>query len=349
MKFLNYRMKKYFLLLTFFVVSATILSAQSNRRYDYDSSYYQSYKGSIIARVFFSKKYNQFSLDPPGNLPKMAYHANTTFSIGVGLTYRSLSFSFSKELSFLKSEKSKGPTNDFDLQLHLYKRKWTIDAIGEFYKGFYLTPHGVGTPDGQNFYVRPDMGVQLVGGSVYRVLNDQRFSYGAGLSQNAWQKKSAGSFLLGGEVFYMAANADSSYIPSKTDSVNNQKNIRKLHLFEFGPGVGYAYTLVIREHFFILGSINVNENLHFSREIGNSLKADNIGLTTNFIFRLGAGYNLSRWGVSLLWIQSAINTKGQSSDYEYRNTIGSYRLVYFRRIALNRRMKRILAPIPVSN
>ena len=335
-------MKKYYLLTIMFVFIASALSAQTS---GHDSSYYQSYKGSILTRVYFSKKYDIFKLTPPNGSPApMSYHANTTLSLGAGITYRSLSFSFSKELTFLKSEQQKGKTDATDLQLHLYKQKWTIDAIGEFYKGYYLRPEGVGAPDGQGFYVRPDLGVQLVGLAAYRVLNDRKFSYGAGLSQNAWQIKSSGSFLIGGEAFYVATNADSSFVPSKVDSQFATHNVHKLHLFEFGPGIGYAYTLVVKEHFFLLGSANVDFNVHYAREIGNGITDDKIGFTPNFIFRIGTGYNLSRWGVNLTWMWSSINTIGKFSDYHYNVTTGNYRLIYFRRIALNRRMKRILRP-----
>src|ERR1700722_2664555 len=317
-------MKKYLLLTTVIALATFTLSAQARP----DSSFYQSYKGSIITRVYFSKKYDIFKLTPPDGSPTaMSYHANTTLSLGAGITYRSLSFSFSKELTFLKSEEQKGKTDATDLQLHLYKQKWTIDALAEFYNGYYLRPQGVAPPDGQSFYLRPDLGVQLVGLAAYRVLNDRKFCYGAGLSQNAWQKKSAGSFLIGGEAFYIATNADSSFVPSKVDSPLAMHNVRKLHLFEFGPGVGYAYTLVVQEHFFLLASANVDFNVHIAREIGNSISDYKIGFNPNFIFRLGAGYNLSRWGLNLTWMWSSINASGQFSDYKYNVTTGNYRLV----------------------
>jgi Domain of unknown function (DUF4421) len=335
-------MKCFSLLLITTVISVLTVSAQDPT--GYDSSYYQSYKGSIIVRAFLSRKYSEFKLNPPTSLSNMTYHANTPLSLGAGFTYGAVSFNFSKGLSFSSPQEQKGQTNSTDLQLHLYKRKWTVDVLAEFYKGYYLRPEGLGTADGQGFYLRPDLGTQLVGGSAYRILNDKKFSYSGGLTQNAWQKRSAGSFLIGGEAFYIAANGDSSFVPSKVDSQLYQSNIRKLHLFEFGPGVGYAYTLVVAEHFFLIGSANVNFNLHFTRELGNGIASDKIGFTPNFIFRLGTGYNTSRWGLSVGWLWASINAIGQFTGYHYNSTNGNYRLVYFRRIALNRRMKRILRP-----
>jgi hypothetical protein len=296
-----------------------------------------------MTRVFLSRNYSQFHLDPPGNLPVMKYHANTSLNIGVGITYRFFSVSISKGLGFLQSDSKKGKTNSFDLQTHLYRKKWTIDALAQFYKGYYLSqpnlePYGVRP----RYNLRPDMGLHTIGLTAYRVLNDQRFSYGAGLSQNAEQLKSAGSFLIGGEAFYTAVNADSALAPYKVDTLYNRENIRKVHLFEIGPGIGYAYTYVFQRHYFLLGSVNVNLNASFSREIGNGIRRDRIDLSPNYILRFGGGYNTNKWALNVLWFTSGINAQGEASGYKYTMAMGSYRLIYVRRIAINRHMKSIL-------
>jgi hypothetical protein len=176
------------------------------------------------------------------------------------------------------------------------------------------------------------------------VLNDQRFTYGAGLSQNAWQEKSAGSLLLGGQAFYLALNGDSALVPHKVDSVYNEKDIRKLHLLEIGPGIGYAYTLVIQKHYFLLGSINANIDLYLSQELSNGTRGNKVGFTPNYMLRLGGGYTTNRWGLNLIWITSNSMADGKTSGYQYAINTGNYRLVYARRFAVNRRMKRILGP-----
>jgi hypothetical protein len=271
----------------------------------------------------------------------MSYHANTTLSLGLGFTYRSVSLSFSHALNFLKSDERKGQSNTTDLQLRIYKRKWAVDAIASFCKGYYLTPQGLATPNGEGYYIRPDLGLQLCGASIYRILNDKKFTYGATLSPNAWQKKSAGSFLIGADAFYVATNADSSFVPSVVDSQYSQRDIRKLHLFEIGPGAGYAYTLVVRQHFFLMGSFNIGVNLSYSREISENIGAK-FGIWGDYTFRIGAGYNDNKWHIGLSWIANHIDTEGSTSDYKYMFNTGGYRLVYSRRFALNRDMKRIL-------
>ncbi|HVM89330.1 MAG TPA: DUF4421 domain-containing protein [Puia sp.] len=333
-------MKRTFLsILTCFLLFSS-LSAQSYKP-DHDTTYYKSYKGVFIVRAYLSRKYSVLKLVPGTDLKSMSYHANTVPSLGLGFTYRSLSFSYSRGLNFLKSESRKGPTNFTDLQLRLYKRKWTIDAVASFSRGYYLTPQGTGTANGDGYFIRPDVGSQIVGLGFYRVLNDKKFSYGAALSQNAWQKKSAGSFLIGAEACYVAINGDSSFIPSLADSNYSKLRIRKMHLFEIGPSFGYAYMLVIARNYFLLGSFNVGVNYSYSREIGNS-KDTKIGVWGNYIFRLAAGYNAAKWNISMAWLGARINTEGRASAYKYLFDAGGYRLVYARRFAIGHKMKEIL-------
>jgi hypothetical protein len=315
--------------------------AQQHKRMDYDTTYYRSFKGTIITRVFFARDYDLFKMKPPNLGPVMTYHANTTLNIGVGLTYRSFFFSIQKGLDFLKSDETKGNTNSLTLAGHLYRRKWVIDALADFNKGYYLTPHGLGSSDGQSYYKRPDLDIKLVGTSVFRVLNNERFSYGAGLSQNAWQQKSAGSFLIGIQAFYTATRGDSAISPTKVDTLVSAFDIHTLHCFEIGPGVGYAYTLVLDRNYYLLGSLNLNLNLSYSREIGYS-DVGKISVSPNYLFRVGAGYNSSRWGLGLLWVAGQINSAGESSGYQYRFSSGSYKLIFARRFAVNHQMKKIL-------
>ncbi|HVW58439.1 MAG TPA: DUF4421 family protein [Puia sp.] len=329
-------------LLLLCVLSFRGVSAQSYNKPDHDTTYYRSFKGTVIGRIYLSRSYLQFRMEPPPGIHYMSYPVNKPLSLGVGLTYKSFSFSFSKGLNFLHSNESKGATKSTDLQLHLYKRKWTIDAVASFYKGYHLGTRGLGVNDSHAYYLRPDLAMSLVGTSVQRVLNDRRFCYGAGLSQNAWQQRSAGSFLLGAEVFYTAIHGDSAFAPYEVDSLYNRSNIHKFHLFEIGPGIGYAYTLVLRKHYFILGSFETNLNLRFSHETGTGAGGDKVGISPRYMLRLAAGYNTNKWGLSLAWLTTGMKLQGKEFDYRYSITAGNYRLVYARRLAINRKMKNII-------
>ena len=331
-------------LLLICALSFSAVRAQVYNEPDHDTTYYRSFKGTIIGRVYLSRSYLQFKMEPAAGIHSMNYPVNKPLSLGVGLTYKSFSFSFSKGLNFLHSNSSKGATKSTDLQLRLYKRKWTIDAVASFYKGYYLDTRGLGVEDSHSYYVRPDMKISMVGTSVYRVLNDRRFCYGAGLSQNAWQQKSAGSFLLGGEAFYVSISGDSAFAPYRVDPVYNQSNLHKIRLFEIGPGVGYAYTLVLQKHYFLLGSFEANLNFRYSHESGNGIGVDKVGFSPNYMLRLATGYNTNKWGLSLAWLTTGLKLQGKEFDYRYSITAGNYRLVYARRIAIGRKMKQIIGP-----
>jgi Domain of unknown function (DUF4421) len=307
-----------------------------------DSSYYKSLSGSLIPRVYLARNYSVLKFDPPGSPPVMKYHANTPLNFGLGAAYRYFSFSVSKGLGFLQSDSKKGNTKSFDLQTHVYRRKWAFDALAQFYQGYYLGQPNLGGTKGDGYYLRPDMRLRMVGVAGYRILNDTKFSYGSVLGQGGYQKRSAGSFLFGGNAFYSAVNADSAFAPFKVDSNFSREDIRKLHLILIGAGVGYAYTYVYREHFFLHGSIHANLDLDLSQEIGTNILSHKVDISHNFIFRFGTGYNTYRWGLSLLWFTGGIDARLKHSGYAYSQQTGSYRLVYVWRIPLSSQARAIM-------
>jgi hypothetical protein len=166
--------------------------------------------------------------------------------------------------------------------------------------------------------------------------------------QNEWQKKSAGSILVGGEIYYGAIYGDSTLVPARLDPAVSNLAINKFHFFSFGPGIGYAYTFVYKEHFFILGSATINLAFRYSTEISTTLdqKANRFGFKPNYILHAGAGYNGNKWSLSVLWVDTELFMVGKSSDYHYTVDAGNYRLIYARRFNLDRNTRKILAPIP---
>jgi hypothetical protein len=150
-----------------------------------------------------------------------------------------------------KKDEAKGKTKGLDLQIHLYPKKWAIDVLFESPKGFYLDQKGIAGAGANNYYYRGDIKSNLYGVSAYRVPNKEKFSYRAAISQTEWQKKSAGSFLYGGNVFHGFLQGDSAFIPALLMNNYPQKGVTKMSYTSFGPGVGYAHTLVIDQHFFL--------------------------------------------------------------------------------------------------
>ena len=329
-----------------FLLFHIYLSAQTIKKIDHDSTYYASYRDQITGRIYLSRKYTVLKLTPPSeDISKMTYRANTTLNLGIGATYRSLTLNIGIGVNSFNPNQEKGTTHYLDLQSHWYLRKWNFDFLGEFYRGYYLTPKGLGSADGTNYYLRNDLSVNLAGIAVYRALNEKKFSYQAGLVQSEWQKKSAGSFLIGGEIYYGSIHGDSVIVPSLVDSVYNQLGIDRVHCFEIGPGIGYGYTLVFAQHYFLLASATVSLDFRYTEEIKPGRYIARADITPNFIFHAGAGYNSDHWSLSLLWVGDQIHIRGGASDYKYLFTTGNYRLIFAKRFSVNRKVKKALQPI----
>ncbi len=314
---------------------------------DHDTSYYKSYPSLITGRLYLSRKYNVLSFQP-ADLASFQYRATTSLNIGIGATYHAFTLNIGIGITRFNPDSEKGKTRYLDMQGHFYARKWNVDLLGEIYKGYYLTPQGEASQPGRIYYLRPDIGLSLFGFAFYRALNNERFSYRAGLLQNEWQNKSAGSFLYGGEIYYGAIHGDSSLSPSLIDQKVNKLRIDKFHFLHFGPGIGYAYTLVYEEHWFLLGSATINFALSYSTEISTALnlRVNRFGFKPDYIFHLGTGYNSNRWNVSLLWVDTTLPEKGRNSGYAYSVNVGNYRLIYARRMSINHKIKKLLEPVP---
>jgi hypothetical protein len=162
------------------------------------------------------------------------------------------------------------------------------------------------------------------------------------------QKKRAGSFLVGGTVFYNAASGDSSIVPSNLyyglffDDLKFNRSTN----FSIGPTFGYAYTLVIKKHFFILGSINGSLNLAFTRlhliesedEVKSGLVA---GLRSDIL--LSAGYNGDRWYFGISYMDLTIQTQAPINERTVSYNTGQFRINLVKRFATKKPL-RLLNP-----
>ncbi len=105
-----------------------------------------------------------------------------------------------------------------------------------------------------------------------------------------------------------------------------------------GPGIGYAYTLVIQQHFFITGSLIANLDLDFSSEKGINEDKNYITLNPATVFKTAIGYNSSTWDISCNWVGNAIWFKGASSA-KYLLQTGNYRIILAKKIMRRSKLK----------
>ena len=311
---------------------------------DNDSAYIEDHTKDLTTRFFGSRKYNYYNIIDRKRNTKVLYRPNTPFNVGFGFNYKYLGVNVAFNLPAINSTDKYGKTKALDLQAHLYLRKLVVDFYGQRYKGYYIANStGIlnGFDESQPLPVRPDIRNLNLGMSVQYIFNDKRFSYRAAYLQNEYQKKSAGSFLLGGEIFTARMRGDSSLIPkniTKQDFFNGI-TYSGTGIFSAAANVGYAYTYVYKQHFFLTlsltGSLGANYT-HLLRKHMNDLRG--FGLELDNTIRASFGYNSSRYFAGIHYVN--LTTRSQSPVPNTYQSIGAgnFRISFVKRFGLKREL-----------
>jgi hypothetical protein len=163
--------------------------------------------------------------------------------------------------------------------------------------------------------------------------------------QSEWQKKSAGSFLLGGNIVYGNITADSAFVPSVLANTYPQKDVRTLRYVQVGPGAGYSYTYVLKEHWYLSASTAVNLDFGFVKETTSAYSKNTNSLSPKLILRIGTGYNSSNWNLNISWISNRNAIEGQYRNGGYNVNTGTYRFSVGRRFTPGKKVKKLLKVI----
>ncbi len=309
---------------TLMALLAGCISATAQRTANYDSDYYESFTDQVTGRVYFSQKYTNLILLSKHREDDLRYRPNTTLNFGVGATYGWFTLNLAYGFDFLnEGDDSKGKTRYLDLQSHVYTRKMSIDIFGQFYKGFYLYPEGTAAP-AKNWYTRPDIKVRHMGVAAYYIMDWDKLSMRAAMLQTEWQKKSAGSLLVGGEVYYGTTKGDSALVPSALEAIYDQRGVTKFRYFDIGPGIGYAYTFVWKEHWYAMGGITGSFPINFQKDIRYGAAEKKTSISPDLMYRAGLGYSNERMNISITWVNNSFQSKGGFG--KYRINTGNVRL-----------------------
>ena len=323
--------------------SGNLLPAQDVQKPDYDTGYYTSFHNDLIFRVFTTRKYHNFEIKKDGT-SGLKYLPNNLLNLGVGVSYRGLSLNLAYGFDFINPEKGRVNTNRIDLQSRLYGRKWLIDLSGEFFKGYDLHPKGKFTTGDTGYYARPDLDMIVAGFTAYRLLNSRRLTMRNGFVQDEWQKKSAGSFLIGGGLNYARIKADSTILPTLSLREFNTAELLNLKTWTLSAGIGYAYTLVLPADFYISGAATAQMNLAYVEERYPTNIARKTSLTPAVSPKLSAGYFNGDWHVGAFWVNNRLSSKGAMGSRYVHNT-GIFRFVVSKRIPTSKKTKQLLKPV----
>jgi hypothetical protein len=213
--------------------------------------------------------------------------------------------------------------------------------------GFYLSnPESIlnNWEDNGTYPLRPDMTMFSTGIVSQYLFNNKKFSLRATYLQNEWQRKSAGSFIVGGSFFYSHFHGDSSFVPSQVNPPDFINGYRFNHSSSYNLGIngGYIHTFVVKEHFFATLGLSIGPQISYvSTSCVDSdqpnYNAFRIGF--NGGVRAGIGYNSRRIFVGMFFISENLTHKLSIDDVTSSMTAGILKLNFAYRFTLKKPIK----------
>jgi Domain of unknown function (DUF4421) len=317
-------------------IMLSLCSLTNGQKLSPDTSYYISQKDKLGVSILVSQKFAPLTISSSTQNIDLNYRTNLKLNLGAGLSYKGVSLNLSYGFKFLNTDKGRGLTKGLDLQLHFFPGKYAIDLIGIFPKGYYLDPNKKNGLNLTSYYQRPDLQRNVVGLAVFRVPNANKFSYKAALTQNDWQIRSAGSLLYGGNAYFGKVFSDSALVPLNISNMFQQHGINEIKFFSIGPGIGYAYTLVIDRHLFITASFIASVEINFSAEDTQDNQNTKTSIKPGGIYKGAIGYNSSDWCISASIAGNALYTGSSVSSHSYFLPTGGMRLILTKKFTLKK-------------
>ena len=350
-------------LIIFFIVSSFTLFSQNiseienkiqeNAKKDelnYDTDYILSYREKLTIKTYLSAKSDQLTQQGGINRDKMIYEVNRPYRFGVGISYKWLNLSATLFSPITNSQlKEKGKTSTFDFRITTNGRTFLTDVWIQQFKGFYLTNTVNVIPTWNKtgiFYQRKDISTFDFGGVVYYNLRRRKFSFKASFSQNERQLKSKGTPIVGvnWSVFQMRSSPDSSLVPfSVTNNFKAIEQINKINVRSLGLGVGYAYTLVFSEFWFLSlqGTYFVNAQTHrYHSKISPEDGTLYAGFRANVLWRSTFGCNSDKNYYGLVFIGNNVSLSRKKFPSDLHYLFNTLNLMYAHRFDVAKKNKK---------
>jgi len=245
---------------TFVLVLFTILTCNAiaqNRNKKIDTTYIKSYYDQLLVRTYGITKYNTLSFIDNLSRNQFNFIPNSEINLGLGVNYKWFGLNAAFSSPAINNDDHKlGETRSFDIQADLYGRRHLVNVVYQDYEGFRLTKNNFILPQisisDSLFKKRSDINTRAFGINGFYNFNNRRFSFLSSFIQNEWQKKSAGSFFVGGYFSWLRMNSDSSFVPHTIqENFPLFSNVKQSEFTNLGVSGGYAHTFVFFKHFFI--------------------------------------------------------------------------------------------------
>ncbi len=326
------------------LLSSSLSAQVAAGRASFDTAYVRDYSRKLTMRLYSNTKYNGLTI-ASGSATDLVYRPNNRINIGIGASYRALTLNIGFGVPFLNNDDAvRGKTRYLDAQANIHTRRWASNMFLQVFSGYYVASHDlsqVGWVQETERPYRADLVQFNIGASALHIFNHRKFSYRASFNQDAWQRKSQGSFLLGGYLTYYDLRADSSLVPMVlSEQFDPGVRVRRGNFTDVGPMGGYAFTYVLKEHWFVTLSGALGAGLSIQRLLLVSDDGEHMRPLTgpgwHAQLRAALGYNSKRTYVGLLFNQENVGylTAGEQG---IRWNVGNVRLNLVHRF--NQRIK----------
>ncbi len=321
-------------------------------RVKYDTSYITAYDDELTTRLYLSRKQNGYNLSERLFNPFIKYRTNDNLLLGIGYTYSFMTLNLAVKMPFInKDDDLYGESKYIDLQSHMIFRSYIVDLYLQWNRGYYIqNPADLFPGYGDEPYkpVRGDLRTNVVGLNVQYLFNSERYSYKASFLQNQFQRKSAGSPMVGIEGYWVLGMTDSVMVGGDIPPSGflRDQPFHQADIFNVGLNGGYAYTFVWREslYFSLSTAVGLSGGYNWIRNTSTSATY-NTGLTLGLsnTTRISLGYNNASWYVGLSLIRFTMtNHVGEDRNWIGYHT-GNIRLNLVKRFITKRPIK-ILRP-----
>jgi len=299
------------------VLPSTLPGALAQKKAEpFDTLYVNDYSHILTGRAYFSTKNNAFALRSDRG-KDLAYRPNNQINWGLGASYRALTLNIGIRMPLVNDNDAiYGSTRYLDAQANIHTKRTATNLFLQIFRGYHLrgyTNTGLNWPELAERPYRPDVRQFNFGFSSLRITNNDRFSYRASFNQDAWQKRSQGSWLFGGYMTYFGMRADSSIVPTtERERFTPEVRIRRGDFFDAGPMSGYVYTFVFREHWFatvsaVGGAGLAIQGLYYPLgDLVSEGQTNGAGAGYRFQWRAGTGYNSARHYVGISFNQERV-------------------------------------------
>lgn len=315
---------------------------------DYDTNYIYSATEELTTRLLSSVSYTDIVFRDQKLNKTLSYSIHSKPHIGFGFNYSifGINLSFSPTNNSLANEKY-GETKSIDLRMNLYGRSVIFDLYLISHTGFYLSnPESIFEiwPDEETYPLRPDIKVFSTGLVTQYIINNKKFSLRATYLQNEWQKKSAGSVIIGASFFYSLFTADSSFIPKdiKHEDFIGGINFNHSSSLNLGINGGYSHTFVVKQHFFFSMGLTIGPQFTYTvlkceDESEPTRAAVSFGI--NGLLRAGIGYNSRKIYAGVFFISENIANTTIINNASSLLSVGIIKLNLVYRFTLNKPIK----------